>query len=275
MLEKAISVAKNLRQKAIIHLELETGMHRTGLDKRDLITAVELINKNQDYIHVKGVTTHYAGAESIANHVRITQQYKLFIKRINWLKKKNIDPDILHSACSAAVMNYPWSRMDLVRVGIMTYGFWPTRETFIQYIHKKADKIDPLDRAIVWKSKLMSVKEVKESEFVGYGFGFQAHDDMKIGVVPVGYADGYSRSLSNNGHVLVKGQRADVIGTVNMNMIIINVTHLDNIQVGDEVILLGKQGDLEISVASFAEMNNSMNYELLTHLSERIERVLV
>ena len=157
----------------------------------------------------------------------------------------------------------------------MSYGFWPTRETFLQYIHNQNEKADPLQRAISWKSRIMSVKNVAEGEFVGYGFGFQAQQDLQIAIVPVGYSNGYSRMLSNNGHVLIHGQRADVIGAVNMNMILVNATGIEGVSTGDEVVLLGKQGDNEISVASFADMNNSMNYELLTRLPERLERIVV
>ncbi|HYW95090.1 MAG TPA: alanine racemase [Bacteroidales bacterium] len=275
VLRQAILTARKLDIPACIHLEIETGLHRTGLDKKDLELAADVINDNAGYLEITGVATHLAGAESIANHVRIMQQFKLYEKRLKWLNKKGIVPKWRHTASSAAAVSYPRSRMDLVRIGIMSYGFWPTRETFLQYIHNQEDKTDPLQRAISWKSTIMSVKNVAEGEFVGYGFGFQAQQDMQIAVVPVGYSNGYSRMLSNNGHILVKGQRADVIGSVNMNMILINTTHIENVETGDEVVLLGSQGDYEISVASFADMNNSMNYELLARLPERIERKII
>ncbi len=165
--------------------------------------------------------------------------------------------------------------MDMVRIGIMSYGFWPTRETYLQYIHHQSDRTDPLQRAISWKSRIMSVKHVGEGQFVGYGFGYQAQQDMQVAIVPVGYSNGYSRQLSNNGHVLIKGQRADVIGTVNMNMVLVNTSQIEGVATGDEVVLLGRQGDNEITVASFADMNNSLNYELLSRLPERIERVII
>ena len=274
VLRKAIATAKSLKIKARIHLEIETGLHRTGFDKADLEQAAEMINQNQDFLEITGAATHLAGAESIANHVRIMQQFKLFDKRLKWLEKKGIVPQLRHSASSAAAVSYPRSRMDLVRIGIMSYGFWPTKETFLQYIHHQEDKSDPLQRALTWKSQIMSVKNIAEGEFVGYGFGFQAQQDIQIAVVPVGYSNGYSRLLSNNGHILVKGQRADVIGSVNMNMILVNTSSIEGVLPGDEVVLLGQQGDNEISVASFADMNNSMNYELLSRLPERIERVV-
>lgn len=274
-LERVVKIARCVKKRAIIHLELETGMHRTGLTKAELIKAIEIINQNHDFVHIKGFSTHLAGAESIANYYRIMYQLRLFQKRIAYLNRQKITSDIVHSASSAASISYPKSRMDLVRAGIITYGFWPTRETFMQYIQGNHDRKDPLKRAIRWKSKIMSIKAVKEGKFIGYGYNFQAPHDMHVGVIPVGYANGYSRMLSNNGHVLVNGHRADVIGSVNMNMILINATDIPDLNIGDEVVLLGQQGDLEISVASFSEMSNSMNYELLSRLPENIERKLV
>ncbi len=274
-LHEAIRIARETEKKAIIHLDLETGMNRTGLSREEMVEAATLIKKNPEYIKVKGVSTHYAGAESIANHVRIMHQYKLFQKRIRQLEKLEIEPEIRHSACSAATINYPRTWMDMIRVGILLYGFWPTRETFIQYISKKQNKTNPLERAIAWKTRVMSVNTVKEGQFVGYGFGYQAQSDMQVAIIPVGYANGYSRMLSNNGHVLINETRADVIGLVNMNMALVNVSETEQVKIGDEVILIGNQGDYEITVNSFVEMNNSMNYELLTRLSERITRKIV
>lgn len=163
----------------------------------------------------------------------------------------------------------------MIRAGIISYGYWPTRETYMHFLQGNRERKDPLRRAIRWKTKIMSVKKVPEGEFIGYGYNFMADQEMQIATVPVGYSDGYSRQLSNNGHVLVRETRADVIGTVNMNMVLVNTTHIPDLKIGEEVVLLGSQGESEISVASFLEMNNSMNYELLSRLPESIERVLV
>lgn len=274
-LSLAIKKAKVLNKKARIHLDIETGMQRTGLNLSQLKEALELIKQNEDFIDFAGVSTHLAGAESIANHVRIVQQLKVYQKRVKYIEDQGLKPLTKHTASSAATISYPKSRMDMVRIGIMAYGFWPTRETYIQYLHKNGHKENPLERAIEWNSKIMSLKSVREGDFIGYGYGYQAQQNMRIAIVPVGYSNGYSRLLSNNGHVLVRGHRADVIGTVNMNMAIINVSQIEDISVGDEVVLLGKQDKYEITVASFSEMNNSMNYELLARLPERIKRILI
>lgn len=274
-LEKAIQVSKRIGLKAKVHLEIETGMYRTGMTRRELSRAIEILDSGKNYIEVAGISTHLAGAESIANYHRINSQLKLFNKRVHFLRKKNIQPKQLHAASSAASISYPRSRMSLVRAGIISYGFWPTREIYMQYTLGKKLRDDPLQRAIRWKSRIMSIKEVPQGEFIGYGYNFQAPKDMRVAIIPVGYSDGYSRQLSNNGHVLIHTDRADVIGSVNMNMIIVNVTEIPDVKCDDEVILLGAQGDNEISVASFSEMNNSMNYELLSRLPESIKRVVI
>jgi alanine racemase len=255
-------------------MEFETGMNRTGLMKQEVKKAIEVIQKNPSYLEIVGFASHFAGAESIANHKRIKEQLRRFRKRVQYMNDLGIHAKIKHIASSAATISYPKTRFDLVRVGIMIYGYWPTRETFLYYNHRNADKTDPLRRALSWRSNVMALKEVKMGEFVGYGLSYQAPVDKKIIIIPVGYCNGYSRSLSNNGHVLVKGQKAPVVSTVNMNMIICDVSHIEDVNVGDEVVLIGSQQDSEITFSSFAEMNNSLNYEILARLPGNISRRL-
>lgn len=273
-LNKAIKIAEALNKKAIIHLDIETGMNRTGLSLKDLKKVILIIKSNKKYLIVKGVTSHFAGAESIANHTRIKKQFSIFKKRVKFLKENGINPQIRHIASSAGTINYPETRLDLVRTGILVYGYWPTKETFIHYVHRRKDKNDPLNRALRWKSLVVSVKDINEGEFIGYGLSFQAQYKMKIMIIPVGYCNGYSRSLSNNGHVIVHGQSAPVIGSVNMNMLICDITNISTVKPGDEVVLIGKQEGKELSFASFAEMNQAMNYEILARLPENITRKL-
>jgi len=273
-LKNAIIISKKFNIPARIHLDVETGMNRTGLQLKDLKKAIPIIMENAQYLMLQGLTSHFAGAESIANHTRVKKQFSVFRKRIKLLHQNGISPTIHHIASSAATINYPETRLDMVRTGILLYGYWPTKETFINYIHRRKDKSDPLQRAIIWRTQVMTTKVVKEGEFIGYGLSFQAPNDMKIMIVPVGYCNGYSRSLSNSGHVLIGGQRATVIGSVNMNMIICDITYINQeVIIGDEVVLIGKQEDMEISFSSFADMNNSLNYEILARLPQNIERV--
>jgi alanine racemase len=271
----ALEAARKEKKKARIHLEFETGMNRTGLLLPEINQAIAIIQSNPQYFEVCGFATHLAGAESIANYTRIKSQLKRFKRRINQVNNFGIDAEYKHVASSAATVSYPGTRFNLVRVGILVYGYWPTRETYLHSFNKRKDKSDPLKRALSWKSSVVAIKSVRMGDFIGYGLSFQASIDMKIMIIPVGYCNGYSRSLSNTGHVLVRGQKAPVISTVNMNMIICDVSHIEDVRVGDEVILIGSQEDSQITFSSFAEMNNSLNYEILARLPGNIERKVV
>ena len=274
-LKKAIEYASRLKRMAKIHIEIETGMNRTGFAKEYIPSVIKIIKENKDILIIKGLCTHFAGAESIANYVRIQKQLKNYSRIYKLFIENKVIPEKRHTACSAASMTYPKSRMDMVRIGIMQYGFWSSRETFIGYINNLENKTDPLKRVIKWKSKIMSTKCVKTGEFIGYGTSYLAQRDMKIATIPVGYAHGYSRELSNQGRVLINGHRVSVIGIVNMNMMTVDITDVSETKKGDEAVLIGKQGDLSISVASFSELSNQPDYELLTRLNQKIPRMVV
>ena len=274
-LAKATKEAKKLKKKAIIHIEVETGMNRTGFDLKNITKVAQYLIKQKEFLHFKGLCTHYAGAESIANYYRVTKQIEIFNKAEAKMQSLGIKPEIKHSACSAASMMFPETRMDLVRVGILQYGFWPSTEVLVSYLNSKKKKIDPLQRVISWKSEVMSVKRVKSGEFVGYGTSYMARHNMKIATIPLGYSHGYSRTLSNQGKVLINGVCCDVVGTINMNMLTIDVTELENVKKGDEVVLIGDQKNLSLSVASFSDLSNLLNYELLTRISKTIPRKII
>ena len=217
----AIKYAKELNLKAKIHIEAETGMNRSGLNLSDLKDAIKIIKENEEYIEISGFCTHLAGAESVSNHFRIQNQLQKYNEMFVNFEANGLSPKYKHVANSAAAFVYPETRMDLVRVGIMLYGFWSSIEVFIQYINNQNNKIDPLKRILRWTSQIMSIKQIRSGEFVGYGISYLAQTNITTALVPVGYSMGYSRSLSNKGFVLIRGRRCSVIGVVNMNMITI------------------------------------------------------
>lgn len=273
-LSVALKFAKELNKPCRIHLEIETGMNRTGFAIKELKTIWDLLIANSSYIDLKGVCTHLAGAESIANYKRIEDQNK----RFNKVRKKldamqDLNP-IFHAACSAAAVRYPKARFDLARIGIMQYGFFPNNETYIYYLTKNKCIENPLRRVISWKTVVMDIKEVKAGEFIGYGTSYFTNHPTKIALIPVGYSHGFARSLSNKGKVLLRGKRINVIGIVNMNMITVDLTDVPDAQRGDEVVLIGKQGSQEISVSSFSNIGDFVNYELLTRLPNDIPRII-
>jgi alanine racemase len=271
-LDTALKAAKKSGKKARIHLELETGMHRTGLEGKELNYCVKTILQNSEIFELEGFCTHYAGAENVSNYLRIMNQIESFRKQVAGLKRNGLNARCMHTACSASALNYSQTRMDMVRIGIAQYGLWPSKETMLQVssLSRKAD--DPLRRIISWKSRVMSIKKVKTNKFIGYGNAYLTDGPIRIASVPVGYAHGFARSLSNLGRVLVNGKRTAVIGIVNMNMMLIDLTNCRDVKKGDEVVLIGKQGRFSVTVASFSEMSNNLNYETLVRLPANIPR---
>jgi alanine racemase len=272
-LKQAIRVSHESGKKARIHIELETGMYRTGFDDTDMPELLSLLDSAREFIHLSGLCTHFAGAELIENLDRIQIQAANFTAGIEEFQKQNLIPQTVHACCSAAMMRIPEMHFDLVRVGILLYGFWPSKEMAIEYSTLHPSEPNPLRRVIQWKSRVMSIKNVPAGSWIGYGESFAARTNMKIAIIPVGYAHGYARSLSNFGQVLIQGEKLPLLGLVNMNCISVDVTLLNDIAVGDEVMLIGKQDDQEISVASFSERSEQLNYELLTRLPHSIPRI--
>lgn len=274
-LEHAIEIARKLEKPAKVHLEFETGMNRTGLSIDHFKQAIELLKKNRNNVLFKGLCTHFAGAESVANYHRIQSQIRKYRRAQKYCRKQDLQPKQCHTSCSAGVLRYPKMNLDLVRVGILQYGHWPSTETYIEHLTKKKITEDPLRRVLTWKSSVMNTKSVKTGQFVGYGSSYLATSDIRIAIIPVGYAHGYSRTLSNQGHVLIQGKRAPVIGTINMNALTVDITKIPEADKGDEVVLIGQFGDEAVTVSSFGELSNQLNYELLTRLPSSIPRFVV
>ncbi len=274
-LERTLKCAKISSKIAKIHLEFETGMNRTGIEFFHLEKVISTLKENENLLELKGVCTHLAGAESVTNFKRIGDQIKIFKKvKKRFIEEENLKP-LYHIACSAGILRYPKYVFDMARVGILQYGYFPNNETFIYYALKNKMQENPLQRVISWKTKIVEIKNVRAGEFIGYGTSFYTNIPTKIAILPVGYAFGYARSLSNHGKVLINGNREDIIGTINMNMLTVDITNLTDAKIGDEVVLIGKQGEQEITVSSFSEFSNQLNYELLARLPMDIERRVV
>ena len=211
-LETAITVAKETGKKAIIHIEVETGMFRTGFEQQELPALAKALKNNKEVLEFKGLCMHFAGAENIANYVRVKKQKINFKKAIKFFENEGINPEIIHACCSAAAMRLPDMHYDMLRIGIMQYGFWSGPEILVEYLNNQKVEKSPLKRIISWESAVMSFKDVPPGEFIGYGATFYSHQTLRLAIIPVGYAHGFSRSLSNSGIVLINGHRAPVIG---------------------------------------------------------------
>lgn len=272
----ALKAAKASGKKARIHLEVETGANRTGMQAEEFPKALSYLKKHKEHLIFKGLCTHFGGAESFANKFKIDRQHSRYKEFLSECKKKGHMPEIRHIACSAAALAFPETVYDMVRVGVAQYGFWPSPE--IKYHHlAQEDKMQEngLKRLFTWKTDIMDLREVKEGEFIGYGTAYQATQDMKVAVLPLGYSNGYPRAQSNRGHVLIKGKKAPVCGLINMNLFMVDVSHIEDVSLGEEVVLVGRQKNSVIHVSSFTESTQLLNNEMLSRLPAAIPREVV
>lgn len=274
-LEQAAKAAARIGQPARVHVELETGMHRTGFSPKCVNDLADLLMRHGDRLKVEGLCTHFAGAEHIGNYHRIKGQRDRYRRLCRRLEKLGVSFGMKHVACSAAAVRYRTTHMDMARIGILQYGYFPGREVLIEYQLKNKERVDPLRRVIAWKTRVMDIHTVDSGQYVGYGTSFLTNEPTRIAVLPVGYANGFSRDLSNRGRALIRDQRFAVIGMVNMNMTTLDISEDPDIEVGDEVTLIGSTGDHEISVSAFGEFSHQVNYELLVRLPGAVPRFVV
>lgn len=275
-LQLVLEVAQRLKKKAKVHLEVETGTNRTGMTEPWFKKSVAFLKKHQEHFDFQGLCTHLGGAESRSNQFRIDQQINRYKAYLTELKKRKYMPKYRHIACSAAVLAMPETHYDLVRVGVATYGFWPSPDIYYHHLREAGkDKDAPMNRIISWKTDVMDIKDVPKGEFIGYGTAFQALHDMRVAVIPLGYSNGYPRGQSNNGFVLIRGRRAPITGLINMNLFMVDITDIPGVEPGDEVVLLGKQKNSTIAVSSFTNYTQLINNEMLSRLPTAIPRRIV
>ncbi len=273
-LEAAVQAAKKLDKKAKIHIEVETGMNRTGFSAHEKTQLLEALRMHAAQLELYGLCTHFAGAENLSNKPRIEDQLQAFAHWKEDLSKAGFSFRYIHAACSAATLRYPQSHFDMVRVGILQYGLWPNVETEVWYRSLNSNQMLLPKRLLSWKSSLMHIKQVDEGEYIGYGTSYYTVVPTRVGVIPVGYSHGFSRGLSNLGRILVRGRRVSVIGLVNMNALMVNLNDVPDAEKGDEVVLIGKQGDVDLSIGSFSDLSHQLNYESITRLDPAIPRII-
>lgn len=257
---------------AKIHIKVETGNNRQGVFVKDLIEFVEFV-KSFGNIEIEGLTTHFANVEDTTDHSYAELQLAKFNEGIKKLESIGVDVPIKHCANSAAAILFPKTHFQLVRVGIASYGMWPSNETYLSYLKEVGDgfKLMP---ALTWKTKIAQIKTIPAGEYIGYGCTYKTGHETRLAILPVGYYDGYDRGI-NGGHVLICGKRAPVRGRVCMNIIMVEVTDIPEAKLEDEVILIGRSGDEEISAEQFGKWAGTINYEVTTRINERVPRIFV
>lgn len=260
---------KNLRFK--IHLKIETGNHRQGIQPEDLKAFVDILKKSK-HIELIGVSTHFANLEDRIDHHYALRQLEAFEKAVSFLEQEGLGPLYRHCSNTAATILLPEARFNFVRVGIGVYGLWPSEKTRIA-AERNQIRIE-LEPVMTWKTVVAQVKDVKKGDFIGYGCSYEMPNNGRIAVLPVGYYDGFVRLLSNRGQVLIRGKRCPVVGRVCMNMIMVDVSDIPEIHLEDEAVLLGKQGNEEITAEIIGNLSQTINYEVTTRINEKITRLI-
>lgn len=275
-LPKTLAAAKKLEKAAKVHIEVETGANRTGLPQKDFLKVLNFLKKNSDHIIFEGLCTHFGGAESSANQFKIDMQHKRYKAFLKQCRERKVLPNTRHIACSAAALAMQDTVYDMVRIGVAQYGFWPSPDIYFAHLHETNKKADSsLKRTFTWKTDIMDIRDVEQGEFIGYGTSFQATHQMTIAVMPLGYSNGYPRALSNRGYVLIHGKKAPIVGLINMNLFMVDITHIKEAQLGDEVVLIGRQNNNVINVSSFTNSTQLLNNEMLSRLPAAISRSVV
>jgi len=255
--------AKKLKKEAIVHIKIDTGMRRLGFNWEDYSKIISIFEF--DHINFEGIYTHFAKADEKDKAFTI-KQFNRFNLVVNELEKNKIKVPIKHVSNSAAIIDLPEFSYDMVRAGIMLYGVYPSQEVGRDNVNLKP--------VMTFKTRVGHVKYIDEDEGVSYGLIYKADRHMKVATLPVGYADGYSRLLTEKAEVLIKSSRREVIGRICMDQLMIDLGK-SKAQVGDEVVLFGYNDKEELSVDEVAKWLNTINYEVLCMISRRVPRVYI
>ncbi len=256
---------KKSRKRVPVHLKVDTGLSRLGIPWREWEAMLEVL-QSLEYIQIDGLMSHLSAAESGKEDDEsfTEEQRRRFQACLESARSKGIRPRYIHLANSAATALREPARFNLVRPGIMLYGLYPSPAV------KEVVALRPVLR---WKTAILSLKRVPAGDPVSYGRTYRCRGDSLIAALPVGYADGYSRRLSNRGEVLIRGKRARVAGVVCMDLTMVDVSAIPGVQIGDEVVLLGRQGAEGISASEVASWIDTISYEVLCAIGERVPRV--
>ena len=260
-LKQIDETARQLNVKAKVHLKIDTGMERIGVHYYNAEKFLDAAYKCKNVI-VEGIYSHFASSESNdLSHTRL--QLERFQEVISYFDKHSIKPPVRHISNSGGILQLPEANLDMVRPGIMLFGVYPSA-----YV-KKTIQVKP---TLTWKSLVVYFKVIKPTHPVGYGLTWQTDHNIRAVTVPVGYGDGYFRSMFQKAEVLLRGNRYPVVGSISMDQIVVNIEQ-GSAYNGDEVILLGSDGTNSITCEELAEWAGTIPYEILTNINTRVPRV--
>ena len=263
--EKLSQLAISKGTKAKVHIKVDTGMSRIGFMADSIGIEEALKLKDMEGLDIEGIFTHYAKADETDKTAARTQRER-FRSFIAGLERGGISFKLKHIDNSAGTMEMDDDEFDMVRLGIVTYGLYPSDEV---------DKSIEIRPAMSLIAHVAHVKELPAGKGIGYGWSYITTKNTRVATVTVGYADGYPRAQSNIGRVIIHGKYAPILGRVCMDQIMIDVTDIPDVKIKDEVVLIGNDGDAHISVEEVAEPAASFNYELVCNIGRRVPRVYV
>lgn len=259
---EALSAAGRIAGRRVpAHVKVDTGMGRLGVQPGEAADFLARL-AGLEGIEVRGLMSHFADAED-GGMGGSADQLRAFLALVETLRRRDLLPPVLHCANSGAVLALPESWLHMARVGALLYGVSP----------RPGRPEAGFSAVMSWKSRVVHINEAEAPRTVGYGRSFRTPGKSRIAILPMGYADGYPRALSNKADALIRGRRAPVVGAVSMDMLAVSVGHLPEVSAGDEAVLLGAQGEERVTAEELADLADTVPYEILCGLSRRVPRV--
>ena len=264
MLTEISAAASKVNKKAIVHVKLDTGMSRIGINPDD--KGFDFVKKvyECDNVNLEGMFTHLARADEL-DKTKANQQIQKYIDFADRLENAGVNIPIKHVSNSASILELNDANFDMVRAGITLYGLWPSNEV--------SKDIIPLYPMMKLVSHISYIKDLDAGREISYGGTYVTSEKRRIATVPCGYADGIPRGLSNKGYVLIHGEKAPIVGRVCMDQFMVDVTDIPDSKVRDEVVIIGKQGDNTITAEEVGDISGRFNYELVCDISKRVPRI--
>lgn len=275
----ALAALARLKRAPPFHLKIDTGMHRQGFLPHEIKKAAAFLKKH--HMRPEGVFTHFASAKDAAYPTYTLEQLRKFHDAVSRLRGAGFRNMIRHAAASGGALLFPESHLDMARIGMALYGYWPASEAKTQFslcanLHHTTDNRQlVLNPILTWKTVVVETKKIPKDAYVGYDCTERVSRSTTIAVLPVGYWHGYDRGLSGVGEALIRGKRAKTLGRVSMDMIVVDVTDIRGAKIGDEAVLIGKQGTETVWADDMALKIGTSHYEVLTRINPLIKRMLV
>lgn len=266
-----IKITNQNKKKIEVHLPVDALLGREGLSIEQFTEILEIL-KNAKYIKLGGIYGHFANIEDVNNFTHAKKQIKEYDKFLKILTKYDFKNVKTHLSATSGVLVYEKNKgiNNIVRIGIGGYGLWPS--SHIEFLYKKKLDLKPV---LSLKTTLAQIKVLPPNRTIGYGLTYTTYEKTKIGIIPLGYADGIDRRLSNIGEVLIRGEKCKILGRVSMNMIVVDLSKLKEVETEDEVVLIGEQKGKIITADDIADKVGSINYEVVTRLTSLLPRVIL